>query len=563
MKGSLFRAARSNFMLLVALALDSTVSACGVVQAGAVAANAPTFGIRATQDTTAITLALAKPLGLAAVANSWHAADVFEYDLDLQQFDVSSGLFRALPIPRTLVLSQKPTATMLASFGGLMEGAKYRVTVTAKGNVGGSAATQILNSAHPATATFDLALPLPITHQTLTVALDSTAFSLTLELPSNATLPGSVPVWATSLDATLADPASTGPAIASATYLPGQAMHFDNVRGDRHYAVSIDIHSPTGKTTTRIPDLFVPRVDGTQQAITPAFPTFVPPTGTVLATYALAGGTFGIAIDAQNHLWVTNQTGNTVSEIDATGTPLVTPAISVGSKPRGIAVDQISGDVWVAEASPFGSIDKIVAGVVATSVAPGIFPAGVAIDPQHRVWVTDAVGSNVSVSDASGTEIPGSPFSVGNRPAAIAIDPVSGDAWIGNSNDDTLSLVTSLGVVSGPYATGHLPGGIAIAPDHTIWVACNGDGTVRRYKPDGSVAAPPLALGNGPSAMAIDPITGAAWVTLLNGNQIAKIDSDGLVLGTFSTGTFPASVAIDGLRNIWIAGGGKVVELAP
>jgi YVTN family beta-propeller protein len=541
----------------------SALVACTGSQPGFGTATPASFQLAGVPTAATITLALSPARELASIAKSWHAADIFEYDLDLRQLNTVTGTYVPLSPPRTLVLAQNPTAATLASFGGLVAGAKYQVVVIAKGNAGGTAATQVLNTAQPAIATFDLSAAVPITRQTMSVALDPTVFSLTLELPSNATLPGSVPNWATSLDATLSDPASTGPALASATYLPGVAMHFDNVRGNRHYALAVAIHSATGKTTSQIADFFTPRTDGTEQAIAPVFPPFVPPTGTLLASYALAGGTFGIAIDSQNHLWVTNQSGNTVSEIDATGTPLVTPPIPVGSKPRGIAIDPGTGAVWVAEATFFGGVNKIVGSTVATHVAPGLFPAGVAIDPQHRVWVTDAFGGNVSVLDANGVEIPASPFSVGSRPAAIAIDPTSGDAWIGNTSDDTLSLVTSLGAVLGPFPTGHQPGGIAIAPDHTIWVACNGDGTVRRYHPDGSVSAPNINLGNGPSAMAIDPITGAAWITLLNGNQIAKLAPDGTLLGTFTTATFPASVAIDNRRNIWIVGGGNVVELAP
>lgn len=518
--------------------------------------------IAASDPTYTLDLQLQTARGLQAVARGWHGADVYEFDVATRVQDPATGLY-VVPAPSLdRVLLQKPTPSTHLLLPGLSATRRYQLTVTARGNAGGTAPDQVLNASAPAVVVLDPPASGGQLPAQIAVPLDPVPFGLSLQLPSNATTPGSVPAWATRVDVALADAAASATPLVTATYTPDRTMTLNNVRGDHHYTVSLTVHSATGHTTTTIPDYFVARADDVETTLAPTFPAFVPPTGTLLATYTLAGGTFGLAIDAQDHLWVTNQHGGTVSEIDASGAAVVSP-IAVSSQPRGIAVDRATGDVWAINFAFFGTAYKIVGGQVTGSFGTGLLSAGAAVDTQHRVWIANAGDNTLTCLDANGTPIAGSPFAVGSGPAALAIDPVSGDVWVSNAQGASISKVTAAGVVQGPFAAGSNPGGIGIAPDGTVWVACNGDGTIRRYHPDGSVAAPNLALGNGPSALAIDPQTGAVWVGLLNGNQMAKLASDGHVLGTYPSGTFPSNVAIDSQHHVWVVGGGNVTELAP
>ncbi|MGH7850535.1 MAG: hypothetical protein ACREOP_09580, partial [Thermodesulfobacteriota bacterium] len=61
---------------------------------------------------------------------------------------------------------------------------------------------------------------------------------------------------------------------------------------------------------------------------------------------------FGIALDLEGDMWITNSAGNTVTVIDPLGNPVfqTQPGSSGISAPRGLAVDSI-GNVWIANLS--------------------------------------------------------------------------------------------------------------------------------------------------------------------------------------------------------------------
>jgi len=253
----------------------------------------------------------------------------------------------------------------------------------------------------------------------------------------------------------------------------------------------------------------------------------------------------GIAIDASDHLWVSNGGANTVTELSSNGTPM--------------------------------------SGANGYAVGPG--PTGIALDAANHVWVTNYSQENNALSSVSelntndGTNVTGSPFTGGgiSEPIAVAID-ASGSAWIA----DLLTYATqigSTGTVTGYTNPGPLlyinPNSVAIDAVGNKWfsdqygsngygyylteLTGSGSGFVdKTYTTDMT----PLFI----SHVAIDG-SGNVWVTALGynassnyDNWLAEFSSAGVLLsppnGFHDPGLLcedAANDAIDGSGNVWVA----------
>lgn len=497
---------------------------------------------------------------LAAAVRSWRAADVFQFDVTLQVHDPLADTFIAPPTPLLATLPQKPTPTTRATFAGLVAGGRYRASIVARGNAGGTAPDAVLNATRPTTVEFDLADLLAPRDQVVSVPLDPVTFAAEVALPSRSTDPTGVPAWVTGFAARLSDPARSATPVATASWAPDSTAAFTNVRGDVAYDLELDVRSAAGTATMRLPGFTIPRADGDGLAIAPPFGALTPPTGTQLASYAMAGGAFGVAIDRQDRVWITNQNGDTVTVRNFDGTTAISPSPAVAGQPRAIAIDPDTDDVWVA--SLFGGrVYRFAAGVAAGDYDAGFFPSGVAVDSEHQVWVASLLSGNVQCLAPDGTSL--ATHTVGASPAAVVVDRTTDAVWVANVDGNSVSHIVSGVVATYALPAGAKPGGIAIAPDHTLWVVGNGDGKLHRLAPDGSTVGTPFALGPGATAIAIDPTSGAAWVGLPNGQRIGKWNPDGTRVGTYASGAFPNAIAIDRRGHVWVAGGGMLAEHAP
>jgi streptogramin lyase len=116
-------------------------------------------------------------------------------------------------------------------------------------------------------------------------------------------------------------------------------------------------------------------------------------------------------------------------------------------------------------------------------------PSGIAVDNSGDVWLPnsgnntvtklDALG--VTATDTSGFLSGGSGFTAGslNLPAAIAID-ASGNAWVANSGNSTVSQLDPAGTGSAVYTGGGLssPSSIAIDAGGNAWIANEANSSV-------------------------------------------------------------------------------------
>lgn len=235
----------------------------------------------------------------------------------------------------------------------------------------------------------------------------------------------------------------------------------------------------------------------------------------------------GIAIDRAGNAWITNYTGNTVTQLSPLGAVLSPAGGYTGGglfQPIAIAIDN-SGNAWIADdpnSTSSGEVTRISSGSSPTIngyTAGGLMgPYGIAIDATGDVWVPNGDNSSVTKLTSSGTAAGSSPFTGGglDGPGAVAIDG-SGNVWL--ANHTAVSEFTNLGSpVSG--ASGLPSGGLS----STLTITVDG-------------------LGN-------------LWVP--TGSGVAKLSHSGSLLSGssgYSGGSMaiPTNASIDGSNNVWVA----------
>ena len=157
-------------------------------------------------------------------------------------------------------------------------------------------------------------------------------------------------------------------------------------------------------------------------------------------------------------------------------------------------------------------------------------PFGVAVAPDHSVWVTDRATNQVEQFSASGQFVRTIGRGVLLHPDGVAADS-AGDVWVAD--------------------TGH---------DHIVEFSPSGR-ELTSFGSDGS--------GNGqldqPQALAIDS-AGNIWVADQDNNRIEEFASSGSYLSQISVAT-PDGIAIDAAGNLWVsspsyADGNAVYEFA-
>ncbi len=154
---------------------------------------------------------------------------------------------------------------------------------------------------------------------------------------------------------------------------------------------------------------------------------------TLAVTYSGSGlaSPTALAADSSGNIWVTNATGNSVTELTHTGSVL---SGASGFTPSGLSS-----------------------------------PSAIAFDVAGHAWITNSGTSTLSELSSSGVNVGSSPFSGGglSSPTGIAFD-AAGNSWISNSGNSSVSKFSSTGspMSGSPYSVSGLsaPVGVAVNP---------------------------------------------------------------------------------------------------
>jgi hypothetical protein len=229
----------------------------------------------------------------------------------------------------------------------------------------------------------------------------------------------------------------------------------------------------------------------------------------------MQGGSFGLAVDANDNAWISTYGGKSIAVFDKNGKPLTPPEGITFDGRLGLMQGIIAapnGDVWALGLSKSqlvhfskGDLNKGQIVCEGRETEPcksflGAFHLG--IDQQDRIWVTNALGGHVTrfpASDPSKAE----KFSTGWSGSGLGIDS-QGNVWVTNRLGSSMRgelLVTDM------LARAAVGGN----PDEVLTRAVGkqrgGDGSVTLLKPDGSEYPGSPFRGDGlpsPWAAAID-----------------------------------------------------------
>jgi streptogramin lyase len=255
---------------------------------------------------------------------------------------------------------------------------------------------------------------------------------------------------------------------------------------------------------------------------------------------------YGLAVDANNHAWITNEPstgnhGNSITVLDATPTSYAGSGGFTGAGlnyPIAVAIDT-DGSAWVVDygdssLTHLSSSGQALSGASGYTSASLAFPVAVAIDSSHNVWVANQSGATVSKVAPDGSQF--TTYTCCNAPSNLAIDQL-GNVWVANYYGDSLSEISKAGVVlsNGTYAGGGIdhPQGIAIDGAGNVWIANYRNAAISELAgaslagvAPGTTLSPSVGIGphaalNETYSIAVDA-SGNLWVSNFGSNTITE-----------------------------------------
>jgi YVTN family beta-propeller protein len=292
----------------------------------------------------------------------------------------------------------------------------------------------------------------------------------------------------------------------------------------------------------------------------------------------VGNGPNGVAVDEQTDtVYVSNAGGDTISVIDgATCNANVTsgcdqkpPTVTVGVAPGVPAVNEATKTVYVPIAPPTGNgtiavIDAATCNATdaaGCSQAPRTIPIGpnsfnVAVDqatdtvyalsPGTSLGAVDVFnGATCDATVSSGCNQTPASVTVGSGPNDIVVDSVTGNVFVPNQEDSTVSVIDgricnalhTAGCSQHPpvVATGFSPGYLDV--DHatdTLYVAnynendvsvINAAACTLTHQSGCRRAAPTTTIGNAPAGIAVNQVTGTVYVSDRSDNDLSVINA--------------------------------------
>ncbi len=273
------------------------------------------------------------------------------------------------------------------------------------------------------------------------------------------------------------------------------------------------------------------------------------PTSSMITNLYGAGA---VAVDqSTDTLYATSQAENNVSVLngarcDATNTSGCTrfaPTTTVGNSPQGVADDPATHTIYVTNRhdDTVSVINTVVCNAAHRRGCQRVWPTlkvrnyaqdirvDVATDTIYVVNRNDNTvsvinGATCNASTSSGCDQTAATVPVGTGPFALAVDRLTDTVYVANSRDDTVSVIDG--------------------------ATCNGT-----HHAGCSQTPPTVAVGSGPSGVAVDEQKSTVYVTNNNTNTVSMIngatcdsaDQRGCsqTPGTVTVGNYPYPIAVD------------------
>jgi DNA-binding beta-propeller fold protein YncE len=202
----------------------------------------------------------------------------------------------------------------------------------------------------------------------------------------------------------------------------------------------------------------------------------------------------GIALDAQENVYVVDSTPRMIRIFDAKGVFLRAITHDSLERPTGIAIDAARGRLYVVDSSSQQSQNHIKAfGGQGGDPGQFLFPTYVALDSQGNLYVADTLNARLQVFDPDGQYVRtigerGDAFGMFDKPKGVALDAFN-NIYVVDSGWSNVQIFNQQGQVLLFFGgRGRFPGflfnptGIAIDRDNRIYVADAFNGRVCVYQ---------------------------------------------------------------------------------
>ncbi|MGH9305341.1 MAG: hypothetical protein ACRD0I_00420 [Acidimicrobiales bacterium] len=249
------------------------------------------------------------------------------------------------------------------------------------------------------------------------------------------------------------------------------------------------------------------------------------------------------------HLWVADDSANTVTRVDPTTGLTDGPAIVVGRGPTAVATGD--GAVWVVctPTSSLYRIDPSTQAVVGGPIPVATDPVAV-VAGDGAVWVASLAGASLTRVDPTLNQADALvPYPAG--PVRLAL--TSSTLWVTGS-DGTLSRLDPHNgqALAATLALGGSSFGVA-TDARSAWVSDFLGNQVRRVSiATGSVVGSPIPVGHHPGVMADG--SGSVWVTNHDDSSVSRINSTtgALAARSIAVGGVPRDVVVDPNGQAWV-----------
>jgi streptogramin lyase len=237
---------------------------------------------------------------------------------------------------------------------------------------------------------------------------------------------------------------------------------------------------------------------------------------------------YGITVDAQDSVWITNENGTSASgtvkgsitHLSSTGQNLSGTGYTGGGIYYPVALAATpGGNIWIADyansaATLMASNGTALSGGSGDAADALLFTTAVAVDASQNGWFTFQGGIARVTPDNAVTS-----FSCCEDPEGIAID-ASGQVWIADYRASAVIKLSAAGAVLGQATTGGLytPSDVAIDGSGNAWVVNYHGNTLSEFAGATMQALSPNA-GYGPDALLAEPFglaidgSGNVWTT--------------------------------------------------
>jgi DNA-binding beta-propeller fold protein YncE len=224
--------------------------------------------------------------------------------------------------------------------------------------------------------------------------------------------------------------------------------------------------------------------------------------------------------------------------------------------PAGVAVQQSTGDVYVADQSndrveKFTASGELILSFNSTPAGPFSGPTGVAVDPTSGdVYVTDQFNNAVDkfsptgvyISQLDGTATLAGGFS---SPSGIAVDPSNGNVYVADSANAVVDVFSSTGTYLTQFGSGTLafPTSVAVDGASNVYVVDAGFGMLFKYAALGVGQPSVIANVTSPQAVAVNPTSHTVYVgeSAAAGPQVSELSAGGASrISTFGAGRIGA-----------------------